>query len=97
MVSKACRTCSSAAVQGSWQCARCGGSPRKPSAELARRALRREVNRTRTYGEELMAWVRMRPGAPPITAEGLREFCAGKLSHHKVQMRAEAVELLGLG
>ena len=28
------------------------------------------------YGEELMAWVRLREGAEPLTAEALREFCA---------------------
>jgi fatty-acyl-CoA synthase len=36
------------------------------------------------YGEELMAWVRLRPGAAPITAESLRDFCAGKLAHYKI-------------
>ena len=36
------------------------------------------------YGEELMAWVRLRPGAAAITAEALREFCAGKLAHYKI-------------
>jgi fatty-acyl-CoA synthase len=36
------------------------------------------------YGEELMAWVRMRPGAAPLTAEKLREFCTGKLAHYKI-------------
>ena len=36
------------------------------------------------YGEELMAWVRMRPGAAPLTAEALREFCQGKLAHYKI-------------
>ena len=36
------------------------------------------------YGEELMAWVRMRPGATPLTAEALREFCLGKLAHYKI-------------
>jgi fatty-acyl-CoA synthase len=36
------------------------------------------------YGEELMAWVRMRPGAAPLTAEALREFCLGKLAHYKI-------------
>ncbi|MFD9733586.1 AMP-binding protein [Umezawaea sp. NPDC059074] len=69
------------------------------------------------YGEELMAWLRLRPGAEPITAEALREFCTGKLAHYKIpryvhvvdefpmtvtgkvrkiQMREEAVTLLGL-
>ena len=36
------------------------------------------------YGEELMAWVRLRPGATPLTAEALREFCLGKLAHYKI-------------
>ncbi|MGI5324258.1 AMP-binding protein [Actinomadura nitritigenes] len=70
------------------------------------------------YGEELMAWVRLRDGAPELTAGALREFCRGRLAHfkipryvhvvdefpmtvtgkiRKVQMRAEAVDILGLG
>jgi fatty-acyl-CoA synthase len=69
------------------------------------------------YGEELMAWVRLREGAGPLTAEALREFCTGKLAHYKipryvhvvdefpmtvtgkirkVEMRAKAVDILGL-
>jgi len=36
------------------------------------------------YGEELMAWVRMRPGAAPLTAEDLRSFCYGQLAHYKI-------------
>ncbi|KUL27560.1 AMP-binding protein [Actinoplanes awajinensis] len=36
------------------------------------------------YGEELMAWVRLRDGATPLTAEALREFCAGRLAHYKI-------------
>jgi len=36
------------------------------------------------YGEELMAWIIMRPGAEPLTAERLREFCAGRLAHYKI-------------
>ncbi|MFL0278389.1 AMP-binding protein [Mycobacterium sp. SMC-19] len=37
-----------------------------------------------TYGEELMAVVMMRDGAPPLTVEQLREFCTGRLAHFKV-------------
>ncbi|GAA2429388.1 AMP-binding protein [Actinomadura vinacea] len=69
------------------------------------------------YGEELMAWIRLRPGAAPLTAESLREFCSGRLAHYKipryvhlvdefpmtvtgkvrkVQMREEAIGILGL-
>jgi fatty-acyl-CoA synthase len=36
------------------------------------------------YGEELMAWVRMRPGAEPLTIEALREYCEGQLAHFKI-------------
>ncbi|MET9397272.1 AMP-binding protein [Kitasatospora sp. NPDC002965] len=70
------------------------------------------------YGEELMAWVRPRPGAPELTAEALREYCADRIAHYKVpryvhlvdefpmtvtgkvrkvEMREQAVGLLGLG
>src|SRR5271170_3473184 len=69
------------------------------------------------YGEELMAWVRLRPGASALTAEDLRSFCSGQLAHYKipryvhvvdefpmtvtgkvrkVEMREQAVEILGL-
>jgi fatty-acyl-CoA synthase len=36
------------------------------------------------YGEELMAWIQLRPGAVPITPQALREFCTGKLAHYKI-------------
>jgi len=36
------------------------------------------------YGEELMVWVKLRPGATPVTPESLREFCTGKLAHYKI-------------
>jgi len=35
------------------------------------------------YGEELMAWVRLRDGAT-MTLEDLRGFCQGKIAHYKV-------------
>jgi len=44
------------------------------------------------YGEELMAWVRMRDGAEPLTAEALREFCSGKLAHYKVPRYVHVVD-----
>jgi fatty-acyl-CoA synthase len=44
------------------------------------------------YGEELMAWVRLREGAEPLTAEGLREFCGGKLAHYKVPRYVKIVQ-----
>ncbi|HET9876880.1 MAG TPA: AMP-binding protein [Mycobacterium sp.] len=36
------------------------------------------------YGEELMAVVLLRDGAPALTVERLREFCTGRLAHFKV-------------
>lgn len=36
------------------------------------------------YGEELMACVILKPGAPPLDAAGLAEFCRGKLAHYKI-------------
>jgi fatty-acyl-CoA synthase len=35
------------------------------------------------YGEEIMAWVRLREGAS-LTIEELREHCQGKIAHYKV-------------
>jgi fatty-acyl-CoA synthase len=35
------------------------------------------------YGEELCAWVRLRPGSE-LTAEQVREFCTGKIAHYKI-------------
>ena len=44
------------------------------------------------YGEELMVWVRLRAGAPELTAEALREFCTGKLAHYKIPRYVRIVE-----
>ncbi|MGN6607857.1 MAG: AMP-binding protein [Jatrophihabitans sp.] len=44
------------------------------------------------YGEELMAWVRLRDGAPTLTAEALREFCTGKLAHYKIPRYVRVVD-----
>jgi fatty-acyl-CoA synthase len=44
------------------------------------------------YGEELVAWLRLRPGAAPLTVEALREFCAGQLAHYKVPRYVRVVE-----
>jgi fatty-acyl-CoA synthase len=35
------------------------------------------------YGEELCAWVRLRPGST-LTAELVREYCSGKIAHYKI-------------
>ena len=44
------------------------------------------------YGEELCAWVRLRPGAPELTAETLRDYAAGKLAHYKIPRYVHLVE-----
>ena len=44
------------------------------------------------YGEELMVWVRLRAGAPALTAESLREFCTGQLAHYKIPRYVHIVE-----
>jgi fatty-acyl-CoA synthase len=36
------------------------------------------------YGEELMAWIRVRDGAEAPTVDSLRAFCAGRIAHHKI-------------
>ncbi|SIR75656.1 AMP-binding protein [Williamsia sterculiae] len=69
------------------------------------------------YGEELMAWVRLRDGAGDLTADDVRAFADGVIAKHKipryvhvveefpmtvtgkirkVQMREDAVDILGL-
>ncbi|MFH9349927.1 AMP-binding protein [Kitasatospora sp. NPDC017646] len=44
------------------------------------------------YGEELMAWIRMREGAEPLTAETVRTYCEGRLAHFKVPRHVHVVE-----
>jgi fatty-acyl-CoA synthase len=44
------------------------------------------------YGEELMAWIRMRPGADPLTAQVLRAFCEGQLAHYKIPRYVHIVD-----
>ncbi|MEV0028052.1 AMP-binding protein [Nocardia sp. NPDC050793] len=44
------------------------------------------------YGEELMAWIRMREGATPLDAATLRAFCTGKLAHFKIPRYVHIVD-----
>ena len=39
-----------------------------------------------------MAWIRLRPGATPLTTEALREFCHGKLAHYKIPRYVHLVD-----
>jgi len=43
------------------------------------------------YGEELMAWLRVRPGAV-VDAEVIRAFSAGKLAHYKIPKYVHVVD-----
>lgn len=36
------------------------------------------------YGEELIAWIKLHPTADPVSADELREFCKGKITHFKI-------------
>jgi fatty-acyl-CoA synthase len=44
------------------------------------------------YGEELMAWIRMRPGADPLDAAAVRAFCAGRIAHQKIPRYVRIVD-----
>jgi fatty-acyl-CoA synthase len=44
------------------------------------------------YGEELMAWVRMRDGAQPLTADAVREYCTGRIAHYKIPRYVHVVD-----
>ncbi len=43
------------------------------------------------YGEELCAWVKLRPGGE-LTAEQVREFCTGKIAHYKIPRYVRVTE-----
>jgi fatty-acyl-CoA synthase len=38
----------------------------------------------RKFGEELIAWVKLQPGAPDVSADELRAFCKGQITHFKI-------------
>jgi fatty-acyl-CoA synthase len=44
------------------------------------------------YGEEIMAWLRLRPGAPPIDAAELRAYCEGRIAHNKIPRYVRVVD-----
>jgi fatty-acyl-CoA synthase len=44
------------------------------------------------YGEELMAWVRLRPGVSALTAEDVRSFCSGQLARYKIPRYVHVVD-----
>ena len=36
------------------------------------------------YGEEIVAWIKLKPGAESITADEIRAFCQGQIAHYKI-------------
>jgi fatty-acyl-CoA synthase len=44
------------------------------------------------YGEELCAWVQMRPGADPLDAATVKEFATDRLAHYKIPRYVMVVE-----
>ncbi|HMD84820.1 MAG TPA: AMP-binding protein [Terriglobia bacterium] len=45
----------------------------------------------RKYGEQVMAWVKLRPGARSST-EAIREFCKGRIAHFKIPRHVKFVD-----
>ena len=43
------------------------------------------------YGEELMAWIKPRPGAD-VDLDSIREFCTGRIAHFKVPRYVKLVD-----
>jgi len=44
------------------------------------------------YGEEICAWVRMKPGKAALDAQALRDFATGKLAHYKIPRYVHIVD-----
>ncbi|ORA34935.1 AMP-binding protein [Mycobacterium aquaticum] len=36
------------------------------------------------YGEEICAWIRLKPGSAPLDADAVRAYASGKLAHYKI-------------
>lgn len=44
------------------------------------------------YGEEICAWIRMKPGRRPLTAADVRAFASDKLAHYKIPRYVHVVD-----
>jgi fatty-acyl-CoA synthase len=44
------------------------------------------------YGEEICAWIRMKPGRPALDADAVRAFANGKLAHYKIPRYVHIVD-----
>jgi fatty-acyl-CoA synthase len=43
------------------------------------------------YGEEVMAWITVRPGAA-VSADDVRQFCQGRIAHYKIPRYVQVTE-----
>ena len=44
------------------------------------------------YGEELMAWIRLKAGASVLSEEDVRQYCTGQLAHYKIPRYVHVVD-----
>ncbi len=44
------------------------------------------------YGEEICAWIRMKPGRPALDVDAVRAFATGKLAHYKIPRYVHIVD-----
>ncbi len=44
------------------------------------------------YGEEICAWIKLRPGAALLDADAVRQFADGKLAHYKIPRYVRLVD-----
>lgn len=44
------------------------------------------------YGEDLCAWIKMRAGAEPLDADGVRVFATGRIAHYKIPRHVIVVD-----
>src|SRR5205814_3903453 len=44
------------------------------------------------FGEEIMAWVKLREGVDPIGVDEVREFCQGRIAHFKFPRYVKLVD-----
>ncbi len=44
------------------------------------------------FGEELMAWICVRAGRPPLDAAAVQSFCEGRIAHHKIPRYVRVVD-----
>ena len=44
------------------------------------------------FGEELCAWIVLKPGEAGLDPEAVREFCRGQIAHYKIPRHVRFVE-----